>query len=243
MILRTLYRISILARGCWWRQPENDQHSFVDGSSSVVIMSAPLPQPGIEMVHDLILYFAIVGLCGAIFLLLHVMVIRAMRGDKLIRTLAACIALSTLVGGVMGWWALEDSFTSQSARLLACVGGALTFVGFAGVYCHLGPISVDRSVSSHIVELVYLGPGHRLKETELFELYTHTDVLEKRFRDCLETGIIERDGDELATTQRGGRIARIFLALGNGLGMRLWYLERYRKLRSSGAGGPRQPVA
>ncbi len=45
------------------------------------------------MVRDLLLYFVIVGLCGAIFLLLHVMVIRAMRGDKLIRTLAACIAL------------------------------------------------------------------------------------------------------------------------------------------------------
>jgi hypothetical protein len=195
------------------------------------------------MVRDLLLYFAIVGLCGAIFLLLHAMAIRAMRGDKLIRTLATCIVLSALVGAAIAWWALEDGFTSQSARLLACVGGALTFVGFAGIYCHLGPISVDRSVSSHIVELVYLGPGHRIKEAELFELYTHADVLEKRFRDCLETGIIERDGDELATTQRGGRIARIFLALGNGLGMRLWYLERYRKLRSSGAGGPRQPVA
>src|SRR5262245_39298027 len=112
------------------------------------------------MVRDLLLYFAIVGWCGAIFLLLHILVIRAMRGDKLIRTLAACIALSALVGSTIAWWALEDGFTSQSARLLACVGGALTFVGFAGIYCHLGPISVDRSVSSHIVELVYLGRGH-----------------------------------------------------------------------------------
>jgi hypothetical protein len=191
------------------------------------------------MVRNPLLYFFIVGLCGAIFLLLHVMVIRAMRGDKLIRTLAACIALSALVGAAISWWALEGSFTSQSARSLACVGGALTFVGFAGVYCHLGPISVDRSVSSHIVELVYLGPGHRLKEAELFELYTHADVLEKRFRDCLETGIIKRDGEELATTRRGERIARIFLALGNGLGMRLWYLDRYRKLHSSGADSAR----
>jgi hypothetical protein len=119
------------------------------------------------------------------------------------------------------------------------VGGALTFVGFAGIYCHLGPISVDRSVSSHIVELVYLGPGHRLREDELFELYTHADVLEKRFRDCLETGIIERDGEELVTTRRGERIARIFLALGTGLGMRLWYLDRYRKLNSSGVDSAR----
>jgi len=191
------------------------------------------------MVRDLLLYFAVVGLCGAIFLLVHVTAVRAMRGEKLIRTLASSIALSALVGGVIGWWGLEVSFTSQSVRLLACVGGALTFAGFAGVYCHLGPISVDRSVSSHLVELVYLGPGHRLREAELFELYTQADVLEKRFRDCLETGIIERNGEELVTTQRGAQIARIFLALGTGLGMRLWYLERFNKRRASGGGAPR----
>ena len=195
------------------------------------------------MVQDLLLYFVTVGLCGAVFLLVHVVVIRATHGQQLIRMLAACIALSALVGPSIGWWILGDSFTSPSARLLACVGGALTFVGFAGVYCVLGPISVDRSVSSHIVELVYLGPGHRLKKAELFELYTHADVLEKRFQDCLETGIIERDGEELATTPRGERIARIFLALGNGLGMRLWHLERYRKLRSPVGGGAHQPAA
>jgi hypothetical protein len=189
------------------------------------------------MVQDLLWYFVAVGLCGAIFLLAHVVVIRATHGQQLIRMLAACIALSALVGPAIGWWILGDSFTSQSARLLAFVGGALTFVGFAGVYCVLGPISVDRSVSSHIVELVYLGPGHRLRKAELFELYTHADVLEKRFQDCLETGIIKRDGEELATTPRGERIARIFLALGNGLGMRLWHLERCRKLRSAVGGG------
>lgn len=195
------------------------------------------------MVRDLLLYFVTVVLCGVIFLVVHVVVIRATHGRQLIRMLAACIALSALVGSAVGWWMVGDGFTSQSARLLAYVGGALTFAGFAGVYCLVGPISVDRSVSSHIVELVYLGPGHRLREAELFELYTHADVLEKRFQDCLETGIIKREGEEIATTPRGERIARIFLALGNGLGMRLWHLERYRKLRSPVGDGAHQPAA
>jgi hypothetical protein len=174
------------------------------------------------------LYLAVAALCGLIFVPLHAVAIRAMGGDKLIRTLATTIALSAVVGATAGWWLLGDSFGSESTRLLACVAGGLTFTGFAGIYCHLGPISVDRSVSSHIVELVYLGPGHRLKEAELFRLYTHADVLGKRFKDCLETGIIERHGDELATTPRGALIARIFLAMGRGLGMKLWYLDRHR---------------
>jgi hypothetical protein len=175
------------------------------------------------------MYFAVAIICGLIFVPLHAVAIRAMRGDKLIRTLASTIMLSAVVGGLGGWWLLAGGFTSESTRLLACVAGGLTFVGFAGVYCHLLPISVDRSVSSHIVELVYLGPGHRLKEADLFRLYTHADVLGKRFKDCIETGFIERHGDELTTTPRGALIARIFLGLGRGLGMRLWYLDRYQQ--------------
>ena len=91
----------------------------------------------------------------------------------------------------------------------------------------MGPASVDRSVSAHIVKLIYLAPHHRLKEGELFKLYTHEDMLEKRFRECMESGIIERRGDELGVTPRGARIARFYIVLGKLLGMRLWYLDRY----------------
>lgn len=179
--------------------------------------------------RDLLSYLAVCAICGLMFIPLHMMSVRAMRGDKLVRTLGATIVLSAVIGAGVGWWALADSFTSDSAKTLACVAGGLTFAGFAGVYALVGPISVDRSVSSHIVQLIFLGPGHRLTEADLFRLYTHADVLGKRFKDSLETGIIVRDGEELTTTRRGARIARLYLALGRGLGIRLWYLDRYRK--------------
>lgn len=179
--------------------------------------------------RDVLLYLAIVSICGLVFVPLHALTLRAMRGEKLIRMLAASIALSAVIGAAVGWWLLGDSFTVEGVKLLASIAGGLTFAGFAGVYCHLGPISVDRSVSSHIVELVYLSPGHRLREADLFRLYTHEDVLGKRFKDCLETGIIERDGEDLITTARGALIARVFLFLGTALGMQLWYLQRYRR--------------
>jgi hypothetical protein len=173
------------------------------------------------------LYLAIAAICGLIFVPLHAVLVRARDGAKLIRTLATSIALSAVIGATAGWWLLNGSFSSAETRLLGSVAGGLTFAGAAGIYCHLLPISVDRSVSSHIVELIYLSAGHRLKEAELFRLYTHADVLGKRLRDCLETGIIERQGDELTTTPWGATIARVFLAVGKGLGMRLWYLDRF----------------
>ena len=178
---------------------------------------------------DLLLYFAIVAVSGAVFLPLHIVAIRAMGGGKLITTLGTTIAVSAIVGAAGGWLALGGEFSSQSVKTVACIGAALTFAGFAGAYSLIGPISVDRSVSSHIVELVSLAPGGRLKETDLFALYTHADMLEKRFHDCIETGIIERQGEELVVTPRGAKIAFVYLALGKALGMRLWYLDRHGK--------------
>ena len=183
---------------------------------------------------DLLLYLAVVVFCGVVFLPLHMVALRTRHGANVVMTLAITIVVSAVIGAAFGWWVLGGEFSSKGARLVACIAGGLTFLGCAGSYSLVGPISVDRSVSSHIVELVYLAPGHRIKEADLFRLYTHADVLGKRFRDCIETGIIERRGDELVVTPRGARIAWVYLTLGNLLGMRLWYLDRYRDGAESG---------
>jgi hypothetical protein len=179
------------------------------------------------MFKDLILYFTVIALCSVVFLVSHLAAIRLKQGDRLLTTLCVAIGFSAFAGAGLGWWLLGGEFSSAGARLVACVGAALTFPGYAGLYGLMGPASVDRSVSAHIVKLIYLAPHHRLKEGELFKLYTHEDMLEKRFRECMESGIIERRGDELGVTPRGARIARFYIVLGKLLGMRLWYLDRY----------------
>jgi hypothetical protein len=179
------------------------------------------------MFKDLGLYFAVIAVCGAVFLLSHLAAIRLRRGDRLLTTLSVAIGFSAFAGAGLGWWLFGGEFSSAGARLVACAGAALTFPGYAGLYALMGPASVDRSISAHIVNLIYLAPRHRLKEGELFKLYTHEDVLEKRFRECMESGIIERRSDELGVTPRGARIARFYISLGKMLRMRLWYLDRY----------------
>ncbi len=178
---------------------------------------------------DVALFFAILAIGGAVFLPLHIVAVRLMRGRQLITTLNAVIGLSTVVAVLVGWLVLGSSFSSPGALAVALVGGALCFSAYAGLYSLLLPSSVDRSVSVHIVKLLYLAPDQRMSETELFNLYTHGDMLEKRFADCLATGIIKREGDELVLTPHGARIAWLYMAVGEGLGMRLWYLDRLRK--------------
>jgi hypothetical protein len=178
------------------------------------------------MAKDLVFYFAISVLSGIVFLLLHALAVRARQGQKLLATINGTIMLSAIIGASIGWTCLADVFSSEGAKAVACVGGALTFIGFAGVYNLLGPVSVDRSVSVHIVSLLHRAPRHRMTETELFTLYTHDDMLKKRFRDCIDTGIIVQEGEFLQLTPKGDRIARIYAAIGGLLGMRLWFLGR-----------------
>ncbi len=182
---------------------------------------------------DTLLFFAVVALAGLIFLPLHVVAIRALGGAKLITALNISIVLSAGAGGAAGWWLFGSEFTCRGAGILALVAGGLTFAGFAGIYGLVGPVSVDRSVSSHIVSLIYLAPSHRISETQLFGLYTHDDVLRKRFNECVATGIVARHGNELTVTSRGARIARAYLVLGRLLGIPMWHLERH-------SGAPRQ---
>jgi hypothetical protein len=166
---------------------------------------------------------------GVVFLPLHIVAIRRMGGRNLITTLNAVIGVSTVAAVVAGWCFLGHSFSSPGAASVALVGGGIGFATLAGLYGLLLPSSVDRSVSVHIVKLLYLAPRQRMTERELFGLYTHEDVLEKRFLDCLSTGIIRREGEELVLTPHGARIASLYMAVGEGLGMRLWYLDRRRK--------------
>jgi hypothetical protein len=166
---------------------------------------------------------------GLVFLPLHILALRVRGGSHLISTLNAVIGVSTVLAVGMGWLLFDGRFSSPGAATLAYVAAALCFAAYACLYSLLLPSSVDRSVSVHIVKLLYLAPSQRMTEQELFRLYTHGDVLEKRFNDCLSTGIIKREGNELTLTPHGARIARLYMLVGEGLGMRLWYLDRLRK--------------
>jgi hypothetical protein len=176
-----------------------------------------------------VLYFAIIAIGGVVFLPLHIVLIRSMGGRKLITSINAAIGLSTVAAVAGGWFFLRPYFSAPGAASVALVGGAISFATLAGLYGLLLPSSVDRSVSVHIVKLLYLAPKQRMTEEQLFRLYTHEDVLEKRFLDCLATGIIKREGGELVLTPHGARIAWLYMTVGEGLGMRLWYLDRLRK--------------
>src|SRR5438874_4732461 len=159
------------------------------------------------MAKDLLAFLAVFALCWVVFMPLHVVAVRLRRGANLLTTVNAAIVGSAIAAAAGSWLWLGGMFSSDQVKAVACVGAGLSFLGFGGLYNLLGPASVDRSISAHIIKLIYLSPRHRIDEAELFKLYTHSDVLEKRFNECAEIGFIERRGKELGLTSKGRRVA------------------------------------
>jgi hypothetical protein len=180
------------------------------------------------MLIDLLLFASVLVISGLVFLPLHVIAVRRRRGKDIVSTVNAAIGVSAVVGGAVGWLLLGGLFSSEGAKAVACVGAGLSFAGFAAVYNLVGPASVDRSISAHIVNLISEAPGQRMSIDDLYRFYTHVDVLEKRFAECADVGVLERDGSQLALTARGRRISRLYAGLGSVLGINAWHLERYR---------------
>ena len=179
------------------------------------------------MLTDLLLYVSVFVISGLIFLPVHVLAVRATRGANLLLTVNLVIGASAVAGGTIVWFGFGGFFSSEGAKAVACIGGAVSFLGFGGLYNLLGPTSVDRSISAHILSLIYEAPGHQMSREDLFGYYTHADVLEKRFDECVRIGVIERHDSRLALTRSGRRIGFFYSVLGKLLGIRLWYLDRY----------------
>jgi hypothetical protein len=180
------------------------------------------------MLTDLLLYGSVFVISGFIFLPLHVLAVRANHGSNVLLMVNLAVGASAVAACIVVWLSLGDLFSSDGAKAVACVGGAVSFLGFGAIYNLLGPTSVDRSISAHILNLIYQAPDHRMTKEELFACYTHADVLEKRFAECARVGVIESHGSQLTLTASGRRIGLLYTVIGKVLGIRLWYLERYR---------------
>jgi hypothetical protein len=159
------------------------------------------------------LYLAVCAICGAAFVVLHVVCFRLWKVRSINRTCGLIAAVAGAAGGAVGWVAAGPLFSSEGTRLLGSVAGALTSVGFAIFYTLIGPVSADRSISAHMVMHFLEEPSHSLTETELARLYPPEEVFRKRFGECIDVGVLTQEGERYRLTSKGVRIARFFRSM------------------------------
>ena len=150
---------------------------------------------------------------SALFLLLQLVYFRCVKVQKLITTLLVLAAGSALVtvGVCWRWW---DSLPlAPSERVLALVGGLATYGGLSGIYVLVGPASADRSVSAHIAIHLLRAPNGCLAPEELLKRYDPQVIFQKRFRELEAVGVATRAHGAIHITDKGRRIAAIYVAL------------------------------
>ena len=179
------------------------------------------------MLVDLMLFALALVVSVVVFIPLHLITVRANRGRNLLSAVNVAIIASAIMGGATVWLVCGDLFSAPGAKAVACVGGGIAFLGFGSTYNLIGPASVDRSISVHLVSLVNQQAKRRMASADLFHYYPHADVFEKRFAECSEVGVFERQGADILLTARGRRIARVYAGMGKLLGLHPWYLDRY----------------
>src|SRR5690242_15673001 len=141
------------------------------------------------MVVDLLLFALVLVVSAVVFVPLHAVMVRARGGRNLLSAVNLAIVVAALAGGVAVWLLCGGLFSAPGARAVACVGGGVAFLGFGAAYNLIGPASVDRSISVHLVTLVNQAPDRRMAIADLFRHYPHADVLEKRFVECSDVGV------------------------------------------------------
>jgi hypothetical protein len=104
---------------------------------------------------------------------------------------------------------LSDHFTSQGAHLVVSVGAPFAFLGFAGLFMLLVPVSVQRSVS--LTMLVALERGDSLPDHRVFDF---------RWRQMEAGGLVTSDTTGRHLTRSGRQIIRVALFLGRLLNVR-----------------------
>ena len=102
-------------------------------------------------------------------------------------------------------------YSSLDAWVLGTLGGITTFFGIGALSVLLGPASVDRSVTAHILIYLARAPNEELTDEELMRQYSGRIILQKRFEEMQGVGAITRHEGNLRLTGKGRRLAVVYM--------------------------------
>ncbi len=160
---------------------------------------------------DVLLFFAILGLCGAWFSVLHLLALRYHDTSRLLVFLMLTYLFSAALATAVSRFFLAGYFSSSACYLVANVGAVVAGFFAAFLYAFLGPATADRSLTAHLLIHLLGKPHLRAQKSELENEYVAENFFSKRYSECINARILEEDGEIVALTAKGARIARLYL--------------------------------
>ncbi len=156
----------------------------------------------------------VVGVLGYVlfYFALQILVFNTLRIKEMVITCALLAFVSSFVVWIFFYYVTGEIYLDPSMRAVLSIAGFYGSLGFSGAYIILGPLSADRSLSAHMCIHLYRAKG-RMSERELMSKYTQDVIFQKRFREYAIKGVMKRSKGELILTNRGRRVALLFLGI------------------------------
>jgi hypothetical protein len=172
------------------------------------------------LLNDIALFISLFLFQILFFFLLHIVALRIFAKSNILYSSALTVLLSVLSVTLLSYFLVAGLFSSFESYALSAVGTGLAAIFAFGLYTFLGPATADRSLACQMIVFLSGRAGAECGRAELYDRFDPEGFIEKRIDECREEDIIRDLGETIALTEKGKRIARVYIFLILSLGLR-----------------------
>ena len=148
-----------------------------------------------------------------IFFFLQIIILRLFTNRDLLYSSVFTAFLSVFLVIISSYFLIADHFSSMESFVLSAAGSGLAAIFACGLYTFLGPVTADRSLASQLLVLLHNMPSATIPRDDLFPLFNSVGFIEKRIDECKKEAIIVERNDSIILTEKGKRIAGMYIFL------------------------------
>ncbi|MFI5323198.1 MAG: hypothetical protein ACHQ6U_06640 [Thermodesulfobacteriota bacterium] len=155
-----------------------------------------------------------------VFFLLHIVILRVFAAKNILYTSAFTAVLSVAIVTLSSYFLVSDWFSTIESYALSVTGSGISAIFACGLYTFLGPVTADRSLASQMLVFIFNKAGTECRREELYHRFDAAGFIEKRINECTKENVAEDLNETVVLTERGKRLAKVYIFLLRTLGLR-----------------------
>jgi hypothetical protein len=172
------------------------------------------------VLNDLALFFALFLFQLIFYFLLHLIILRIYAKSNILYSSTITVFVSVLSVTLLSYFLVSGVFSSPGSYAVAAAGSGIAAVFACGLYTFLGPATADRSLACQLMVFLSGKPGTGCRREDLYNRFDSADFIEKRIEEFKKENIIEDRIESIILTDRGRRIAAVYIFILRSLGLR-----------------------
>ncbi|MEW6145803.1 MAG: hypothetical protein AB1598_12380 [Thermodesulfobacteriota bacterium] len=172
------------------------------------------------ILNDLALFSSLFLFQILLFCLLQIVILRIFAEINILCSSAVAVVLSVSSVTILSYFLVSGLFSTPQSYAVSAAGSGAAAVFACGLYTFLGPATADRSLACQLLVFLYGRAGTAYGLEELNLRFDSLGFIEKRINECRREDIIEDFNGTVVLTEKGKRIAKVYIFLLRSLGLR-----------------------